>query len=66
MKCPEELAVYVKHVYTVWARSMDGFDVNVLATSDIRNLQGHLPRWSSADKYIIENAFTSGRLFTYP
>ncbi|GLA67336.1 hypothetical protein AtubIFM54640_010316 [Aspergillus tubingensis] len=41
MKCPEELAAYVKHVYT-----------------------GRSPRWSSADKDFIEDAFTAGRLFT--
>ncbi|RDH35881.1 hypothetical protein BDQ94DRAFT_158059 [Aspergillus welwitschiae] len=64
MKCPEELAAYVKHVYAVWARIMDGFDVNALTTSDIECLQGRSPCWSSADKAFIENAFTSGRLFT--
>lgn len=63
MKCPEELAVSVRHVRDVWAKIMDGFDGRLLDLSTVERLQGRSPAQSAIDRDYIIRLFENKDIF---
>ncbi|KAI9036318.1 uncharacterized protein KD926_002082 [Aspergillus affinis] len=64
MKCAEELAASIKHIYYAWMEIMGELPGQLLDAGSVNRLQGRSPKWSSSDASYVDSLFASGQLFT--